>query len=290
MLAVVASWGHGPMWLWVVRSSYVARDPGSSRWSCHVEPLRPAFFADFGNFPGPVWWIMNIMMIWYDFGMIPSWALMLLGTALEFAARPRNAVVLTHLLVGKSDAHVHYCSKSHSIHSIAGRSKKTATEAQLNVEPQSRGKTVHTAQSLIASSLHQWRQHETTTFCHMTVPENWLSQGIHQNDLKIWPPDGTNMKQWWFWSSIMLGLTQFSDKPTWRRHWEARWYCPKLHKSTIQKVAVCHGFLEGNKFKFVLQSSAVIFSLPLFYRRFHRQFHRQKTLVLVEDVVEVGNC
>jgi len=73
--------------------------------------------------------------------------------------------------------------------------KKTATEAQLNVEPQSRGKTVHIAQSLIASSLHQWRQHETTAFCHMTVPENWLSQGIHQNDLNIWPPDGTNMKQ-----------------------------------------------------------------------------------------------
>ena len=54
---------------------------------------------------------------------------MLLGTALEFAARPRNAVVLTHLLVGKSDAHVHYYSKSHSIHSIAGRSKKNCNRS-----------------------------------------------------------------------------------------------------------------------------------------------------------------
>ena len=34
---------------------------------------------------------------------------------------------------------------------------------------------------------------------------------------------------------------------------------------------------------------SVIFSLRLFYRQFHRQVHRQKTLVLVEDVVEVGN-
>ena len=34
---------------------------------------------------------------------------------------------------------------------------------------------------------------------------------------------------------------------------------------------------------------SVIFSLPLFYKQFHRQVHRQKTLVLVEDVVEVGN-
>ena len=240
---------------------------------------------------GPVWWIMNIMMIWYDFGMIPSWIYECCLGQLWSLQRGLEMPWFWHIYLLEKVMPMYIITlRVTQFTQLQVVPKKTATEAQLNVEPQSRGKTVHTAQSLIASSLHQWRQHETTTFCHMTVPENWLSQGIHQNDLKIWPPDGTNMKQWWFWSSIMLGVTQFSDKPTWRRQWEARWYCPKLHKSTIQKVAVCHGFLEGNKFKFVLQSSAVIFSLPLFYRRFHRQFHRQKTLVLVEDVVEVGNC
>ena len=56
---------------------------------------------------------------------------------------------------------------------------------------------------------------------------------------------------------------------------------------TAQNSTVFHS--KGHSMSWL----SVIFSLPLFHKQFHRQFqrqvHRQKTLVLVEDVVEVGN-
>ena len=222
------------------------------------------FSQIWGISPGPVWWIM---MIWYDFkGWFHAGHWCCLGQLWSL----RRGLEMPWFW------HIYLLQKVMPMYIITLRvtqftqlqvvPKKTATEAQLNVEPRSRGKTVHTAQSLIASSLHQWRQQHFAIWLCLKIgyPKVYTKMILKYGRLMepIWNNDDSDQ-------ASCLGVTQFSDKTHMETAMGSEVILPKtpqIHHSKgrgmsrlsgRQQVQICASVICSH-----LQSTTVLQAIP----------------------------